>query len=464
MISPRPRRDRGRILTDKGLKKLREALNQEFPGGYTLPAISAMTTPGVNPEVNPVSDETISKILNRREGADRTKMESLFTAFGLRLDEDDHTSAADFVGREGAIATPPHQQTETQIIQARINSKLEEQANISQERLFGIDKYIVPLSEYLRDKEGSWFISVAGSGGVGKTSIVDKLVREHTANAGLIDIAWVTAKRTYYRIVERSIEEIGTELNIDAAINDIAEKLQIKLPAARDQHFPYLQNKLRSAPYLIVIDNLETLQDYRDLLTRFNPYSQRDNLRPSKVIFTSRYRIQGLNMEVREVEVTGIDMKPTLDLIRYKGAHIQRICQATDEELLPIYHATNGIPLLILLVYSMIATNDSPLDEIIQSLIKEKNLYTFLYEEALVSISDKALEVLQAMTRFSASIPVSRRQLTQQANLSNDEFQEVVAECTQRSLLTSIARLSGEPHYLIHNLLYEFIRREESSV
>lgn len=169
-------------------------------------------------------------------------------------------------------------------------------------------------------------------------------------------------------------------------------------------------------------------------------------------------------MEVREVELKGISVNPTLELIRYKGGHIQRIYDAKDDELLPIFHATNGIPLIILLVVSLIATDDSPLDEIIHSVTRQQELYKYLYEEALVSISDNALKVLNSIIRFSESIPVPRRLLKKQAELSDDEFKEAVGECIQRSLLTtSIARLSDEPRYSIHNLLYEFLRELQSS-
>jgi hypothetical protein len=151
-----------------------------------------------------------------------------------------------------------------------------------------------------------------------------------------------------------------------------------------------------------------------------------------------------------------------LELIRYKGGHVQRIYDASDEELLPIFKATNGIPLLILLIVSLIATDDSPLEEIIQSLPKQGELYKYLYEEALISISDNASKLLESMTDFSASSPVTRRDLSEQSELSDDEFKEAVGECIERSLLTSLSSLSDEPRYTIHNLLYAFVREMKS--
>ena len=372
------------------------------------------------------------------------------------------TPDPNFVGRENAIANPSQEEVSTHsqleaTVQAKIKKTLEEQANISQERLFGIEKYLTDLREYLQDKEGSWFISIVGTGGVGKTSIVEKLVREHTVDSGFIDLAWVTAKRTYFRVENRSIRNIETALNIDGLVSDIAEQLQIGLPSTVAEHFSYLQSQLKAAPYLIIIDNLEALDDYKELLEKF--YSHGKTIKPSKIIFTSRQKIQKLSFDVREVELKGINLNPTLDLIRYKGGHIKRISEASDDELLPMFKASNGIPLLILLVVSLIATDDSPLEEIIQSLVQQDKLYKYLYEEALSSISDNAFKILTSMAEFSESSPVSRQQLSKQAELGDDEFKLAIGECIERSLLTSISKsLSDEPRYSIHNLLYAFLR------
>jgi DNA-binding CsgD family transcriptional regulator/GTPase SAR1 family protein len=374
-----------------------------------------------------------------------------------------------FVERENAIAnlTQDEEATDNPLeaqVQEKIKRNLEEQANISQERLFGVEKYLIELREYLRDKEGSWFISVVGTGGVGKTSIVEKLVRENTLDSGFIDLAWVTAKRNYLRPEDRSIRNTGFPLNIDGLVSDIAEQLQISLPPIVSEHFSYLKSQLKAAPYLIIIDNLETLEDYRELLEEF--HADNKKIQPSKIIFTSRQKIQKLNFEVREKEIKGIDLTPTLELIRYKGGHVQRIAEASDEELLPIFKATNGIPLLILLVVSLIATDDSPLEEVIMSLFKQDKLYKYLYEEALSLISDNAFKVLTSISLpgFSESSPIPRRQLIKQTELSDEEFKVAVGECIERSLLTSISKsLSDEPRYSIHNLLYAFLRESEAS-
>ena len=81
------KRDRGRILTASGLKKLNEAL-QEWSDRHnirgTLTEIEAESGVGA---------DTVSKIKQGREGADLSKIRQLFAAFEMSLANGDHRSA-----------------------------------------------------------------------------------------------------------------------------------------------------------------------------------------------------------------------------------------------------------------------------------------------------------------------------------------------------------------------------------
>ncbi|MCU0543988.1 MAG: AAA-like domain-containing protein [Oscillatoriaceae cyanobacterium Prado104] len=81
------KRDRGRILTASGLKKLNEAI-QEWADKYNLRG----TLTEIEAESG-VGSDTVSKIRQGREGADLSKIRQLFAAFDLTLAESDHRSA-----------------------------------------------------------------------------------------------------------------------------------------------------------------------------------------------------------------------------------------------------------------------------------------------------------------------------------------------------------------------------------
>lgn len=102
------RRDRGRVLTASGIKKLNEAI-QEWSDRHNLKA----TLAEIEAESG-VGSDTISKIRQGREGADLSKIQQLFAAFSLTLDRNDHRSAKsdeNFAESTELDASPPAPET-----------------------------------------------------------------------------------------------------------------------------------------------------------------------------------------------------------------------------------------------------------------------------------------------------------------------------------------------------------------
>jgi hypothetical protein len=89
MTQPKSRRNRGVILTGKGLKRLNDAIGKKFTkleNKRTPPSISDQTRLCDKY----VSSDVVRYILNQQP-TDRSSIERLFTSFGLTLDEDDYT-------------------------------------------------------------------------------------------------------------------------------------------------------------------------------------------------------------------------------------------------------------------------------------------------------------------------------------------------------------------------------------
>ncbi|MGB3510187.1 MAG: AAA-like domain-containing protein [Microcoleaceae cyanobacterium] len=85
-MEKKSKRDRGRIITTSGLKKLNEAI-EEWKQQYNLRG----TLAEIEAESG-VGSDTISKIRQGRVGADLSKIQQLFATFSLTLDEADHRS------------------------------------------------------------------------------------------------------------------------------------------------------------------------------------------------------------------------------------------------------------------------------------------------------------------------------------------------------------------------------------
>ncbi|MGB3533770.1 MAG: NB-ARC domain-containing protein [Microcoleaceae cyanobacterium] len=265
-------------------------------------------------------------------------------------------------------------------------------------------------------------------------------------------------KKTYLAAdMSVQIENNRRDINADSIIYDIASQLEINLPPANKDHFKALQKKLQADPYLIVIDNLETVSEYERLLDRFNPFQPECNIRPSKIILTSRKDVKANNCAAREIKLKGIDPSATLEMIRYQGQELDVIQQALDETLYPIYDKTQGNPLMILLVINLLKKYDEPLERIFQRFDKEQNIQAFLYEESLDSLSDSAIRVLNSVAEYSPNSLISRLNIQETSGLNDDEFTQAIAECSKSNLLESSQSIQSESRYSMHSLLYEFL-------
>ena len=342
----------------------------------------------------------------------------------------------------------------------QIEKTLIEKTNWGQKRLFGINKILDRLGENLQSRDDYWLMSLTGAGGIGKTSLTENLVGEYAADSGFYKLAWTTAKRVYLA-ADMSVQKTNNrgDTNAGRIIYDIASQLDINLPPANTDHFAALQKKLKSEPYLIVIDNLETLLEYELLLARFNPFDPMCNIRPSKIIFTSRKDLKTHNFAVREIKLTGIDKSATFEMIRYQGQELDMIQQALDEELEPIYQKTQGNPLMILLVINLLTIYHEPLDKIFERFEQNQDFQNFLYQESVFSLSDNAMRVLNTVIKFSPNSRIYHSHLQQSSGLNDDEFTQAITESSQLNLLDSSRSLTSESRYSIHSLLYEFLKR-----
>jgi hypothetical protein len=146
MNSFKPQRQRGRILSDQGWKKLQDALWKRYREDYTKKQLSELTG---------LDSDTVTKILRREEGVDKRSIKRLFSPFGLQLHESNdltyppqgarsHSAEVlqrqeqaqeetpskntDFVGREDAIAesTPEKELDElVEKVRSHFNKKIQ---------------------------------------------------------------------------------------------------------------------------------------------------------------------------------------------------------------------------------------------------------------------------------------------------------------------------------------------------
>lgn len=95
---------RSYVLSENGWKKFQNALEEKFEGKCSNERLAGLSA---------LSTDTIANIRRRKKRVDESSIEALFTALGLKLEENDLSVTVrvsppkedpNFVGREGAIA------------------------------------------------------------------------------------------------------------------------------------------------------------------------------------------------------------------------------------------------------------------------------------------------------------------------------------------------------------------------
>ncbi len=203
----------------------------------------------------------------------------------------------------------------------------------SYQGLVGVADALEGLAERLVGSGPSWVIALEGIGGIGKTSLADALLRQLVGQGYFADFAWVSAQQRLFHL-GGSIQPIESPiLTVEALIDQLARQLLGAVrPAAFDELVLALQQRLRGAAHLIVIDNLETLSDIAPLL----PIVRR-LVDPSKVLLTSRESLYA-EPDIFHYVISELSWPHALQLVRQEAQlrNIAHLAQANDEALHPL--------------------------------------------------------------------------------------------------------------------------------
>ncbi|MCX6050741.1 MAG: NB-ARC domain-containing protein [Chloroflexi bacterium] len=158
-----------------------------------------------------------------------------------------------------------------------------------QPKLFGVDSLINELVRLLSDPTGASFISLEGLGGIGKTTLAQAVAYRMAEQTYFSDILWVHAKPQ--QINERGEIKLLSEstLTMEGIFSHLAA--QLGLAEFSGMSMRDIQVRLQAIwanhPYLIVIDNLETIEETSELLPTFSSLAGQ-----SRFLLTSRHTLR----------------------------------------------------------------------------------------------------------------------------------------------------------------------------
>jgi len=226
-------------------------------------------------------------------------------------------------------------------------------------RLVGVDEVSQILIDTLSVENEHYIVAIDGLGGMGKTALADKVTREIIDQLGFEEIAWVTAKQTHLSSLGRLKVESGRPaLTFTLLIETLADQFEIpdipKMTQLKKQQL--VKNYLHERACLIVIDNLETVADYRSLLPELRAFQK-----PTKFLITSRLRLFD-ESGVFSLSLKELSCESALELLREEATRtgFTTLVESPDEELQKIYEVVGGHPLALKLVVGQLRFRSLP--------------------------------------------------------------------------------------------------------
>ena len=328
--------------------------------------------------------------------------------------------------------------------------------------LFGLDTHLAELSEELLAPHAPWLVSVEGLGGSGKTALAHQLIQKLAQRGGaFVDFGWVSAQQQTLH-PGGSIRLLGVPaLTADALIATLASQLLegtgIPVPVATERALAALEGRLREAPHLIVVDNLETVTDVEALLPTLARLAG-----PSKFLLTSREAFAG-QAEIYHFPVPELAERDAIALMRAEARlrNLRHVATASDSDLHPLFETVGGNPLALRLVTGQLHLLTLP--QVVENLREARGkraeeLYRFIYWDAWQRLPGDAREVLTLMPLF-AEDGADLAAISRVSDLPHD----LLLQALEYLVRLSLVNVAGDLHhrrYSLHRLTVTFLLRE----
>jgi hypothetical protein len=303
-------------------------------------------------------------------------------------------------------------------------------------------------------------IAITGLGGIGKTALAYEIAEEAILKGRFDGIVWESAKSEEFE-ANKIIPIDSQVLTSESLLHSIAlqiggDKLEYTPPKELEKS---IRSLLHSYPYLIVLDNLETVAAYSQLAKYLNSLlSPSRTNRASRALLTSRERLFGISY-VYDHYVRGLSRSDSYEFITQeadsRGA--ADLSTMVDELKERIFLITSGMPLAMKLIVSQFLAG-IPLDTELSRLqkAKEYDLYEYIYLGLWLKLSVPAKKVLVSAAAFSSS--VSRSMLQPVSRVNDTDLELAIAELVRLSLIeASDDLIAADRRYSIHPITRWFI-------
>ena len=258
--------------------------------------------------------------------------------------------------------------------------------------LVGADRLLQKFDSLVGSLKPGQMLSVEGMGGIGKTALVHAYIARESVSQNYDEVLWVSARQPLKVFGQSQVRE--DELNF--TLEDVTSRLaqQLKLNHLVDKPLEDRMKGIQAATvlqkYLLVIDNLETIADYVDLVPAIARYCGQ-----CKIIITTRESLREFPY-VTVFQVPELSQTHASQLVEEEVRRRGGTPGISASEMEALISTVGGLPLALKLVAAQ--TRLSSVAEIINEFKNaeggKESIYRFLYWKIWHSLSNPSRRLL----------------------------------------------------------------------
>ncbi|HEU5378992.1 MAG TPA: NB-ARC domain-containing protein [Ktedonobacteraceae bacterium] len=369
------------------------------------------------------------------------------------------------IAQEERYASRLHQEIQTEL--HTVFSPLPRQPYV---RFIGRKEKLTEIRQVLEKPEAFPIVAIDGIGGAGKTALARELSQQALEANTFYAVVWESDKSAEFtgaNVQHQSTEDFSFENLLDRISRKLGYFDVANLRTTKEKK-NLVHRILNAERYLIVIDNLETIKEYRYLINSLDGM-----FGYSKAILTTRKRIAEFR-DVYSLSLGGMSYAESIEFLRSEAAEkgeAGRVILSASEPLLEkIFIATGGLPLAMRLVLGQ--TMRSSLTTVLQRLEtvnyqkiqnpdSDENAYNqffkFIYLDSLNQLSGRGRQLLIELGAFDTTEGAMREFLSEMSELSSQDLEEAVDELVEFSLVRRSWEGNQEILFL-HPLTHRFVQ------